>query len=29
MTPERAFYGFAGFAGRGYAPWGTRGMCGL
>ena len=26
---ERAFYGFAGYVGRGYSPWGTRGMCGL
>lgn len=26
---ERAFYGFAGYAGRGYSPWGTRGMCGV
>jgi hypothetical protein len=29
IAAERAFYGFAGFGGRGYSPWGTRGMCGL
>jgi hypothetical protein len=26
---ERAFYGFAGYGGRGFSPWGTRGACGL
>jgi len=29
IAAERAFHGFAGFGGRGYAPWGTRGMCGV
>ena len=26
---ERAYWGYAGYAGRGYSPWGTRGMCGV
>jgi hypothetical protein len=26
---ERAFHGFAGYGGRGYSPWGTRGACGV
>jgi len=26
---ERAFHGFAGYGGRGYSPWGTRGRCGV
>ncbi len=29
VAAERAFYGFAGYGGRGYSPWGTRGMCGV
>jgi hypothetical protein len=26
---ERAFWGYAGYGGRGFSPWGTRGVCGL
>jgi hypothetical protein len=29
IAAERAFNGFAGYGGRGYSPWGTRGMCGV
>ena len=28
IAAERAYHGFAGYGGRGFSPWGTRGMCG-